>query len=658
MSPKGIILITLIYVSFSFGEDTCGFAILTQSQGVIDFYSQEPSNKTCTWIILVPYDMITTIRILQTNVKIAFDYNKSTKYVTKPGLLSIRSTRIRITLKEDRIVHMHIQFTVRSTTICPNSDFICLDQQDCFNKSHVCDNAFQCADHSDELNCRDCFGIRAPCDLDSAMCFNLLTERCNGENNCLTGVDEERCTEDMCASKETFLCENGRCIKQFLINNGKDDCGDLSDEPRRDLIVSKSTLIVITCVLFVILFLTLVTRWYLKRDHLHRLFRQPPDFPLPPFHGPGDRGFSDSDYRSGGDIFEAYMQCRFQIDQESRRQRTTEGQKKTKPLIMPLSMLGDTDQACLAGLGVPEKVYTSVTKANLELIDDKVVHESKQKEAGDVSPEDLEKKVSGIGMEDGWRKSEDLKRRYAHILGDVGLTDDNAPGKKLKRKQRKRRQCDEMQVEFLFTNKLSSESFWKGSSHGGCSELGDPWDVHCRERGKSDLAAVVNNKVDMKLMRSDTPGESTLSSHNSLRSEPQSKCQDKITPVNITKTVPNIVKSREIRVVRQSLLERGSKENIIRDSRIELNETSDANEIVSKSTEVEISNKRVIKVAKRRTTKIRTISKTSFFPSLSRKTSISWLLPRKPMCSAKELKRASTSKMMKNKKGSDNEKCG
>jgi len=49
--------------------------------------------------------------------------------------------------------------------------------------------------------------------------------KCNGDNNCIDGSDEE-----WCCPKNKFLCPNGKCISTNHLCDGQDDCGDFADE--------------------------------------------------------------------------------------------------------------------------------------------------------------------------------------------------------------------------------------------------------------------------------------------------------------------------------------------------------------------------------------------------------------------------------------------
>ncbi|KAF7660366.1 hypothetical protein LDENG_00283230 [Lucifuga dentata] len=67
-----------------------------------------------------------------------------------------------------------------------------------------------------------------PC-LDSAGCVDALA-RCDGQNQCLSGSDEENCTSTQGCLVSDWMCLNRICIPKELRCNGVKDCLDNSDE--------------------------------------------------------------------------------------------------------------------------------------------------------------------------------------------------------------------------------------------------------------------------------------------------------------------------------------------------------------------------------------------------------------------------------------------
>ncbi|ERL83604.1 hypothetical protein D910_00719, partial [Dendroctonus ponderosae] len=89
-----------------------------------------------------------------------------------------------------------------------------------------------CQDGSDEPDhCyRTCAAGEFHCD--NGKCI-LELHQCDGKNDCGDGSDENNCPSDeYCQGRGWFHCANGVCINETLLCNGENNCGDFSDESR------------------------------------------------------------------------------------------------------------------------------------------------------------------------------------------------------------------------------------------------------------------------------------------------------------------------------------------------------------------------------------------------------------------------------------------
>ncbi|XP_011694235.1 PREDICTED: vitellogenin receptor-like [Wasmannia auropunctata] len=109
---------------------------------------------------------------------------------------------------------------------CKEDDFMCKNGE-CINSKDRCNSHYDCADQSDEEDCKPKY--------DEFLCLDGTaipkTVVCDGESDCIDGEDEapERCKSDACQHEE-FRCDNGNCISSSLKCDGIDDCHDGSDE--------------------------------------------------------------------------------------------------------------------------------------------------------------------------------------------------------------------------------------------------------------------------------------------------------------------------------------------------------------------------------------------------------------------------------------------
>lgn len=351
---------------------TCSYN-LSNSAGTIDTWDYESLDQyvgsTCEWVINVAEQTIMSIKIDKFDWKDCFESNccknapvqiwaggqilaEYCKYVFSDAL-SIRDTPIVV--KWDLrgvLVLFRIKFFSRTSVACPNHHFECTDRRRCYNTSEYCDQYPDCFDHSDEENCSplcqtdhvpclsasiECFhpvhqrcdgvmdcpngedelscGDNCPgefsCGNSTAGCFDLR-RRCDGRKDCESGIDEANCTTTTCNS---FVCDNGNCIDDVLVNNGLDDCGDGSDENKRNSPKTSIMVAILVCgMILTIGFIVLMYRWKHTRRDIRQLLANLPQIPLPPFEGPGERDdnvvydiqFSESDYMRGGKTFFLY----------------------------------------------------------------------------------------------------------------------------------------------------------------------------------------------------------------------------------------------------------------------------------------------------------------------------------------------------------------
>jgi hypothetical protein len=66
-----------------------------------------------------------------------------------------------------------------------------------------------------------------PCMDQETRCFNNVTQRCNGEMDCMSGLDEVDCSK--CPGE--YACHSGEgCYNVHQLCDNKVDCSDYSDE--------------------------------------------------------------------------------------------------------------------------------------------------------------------------------------------------------------------------------------------------------------------------------------------------------------------------------------------------------------------------------------------------------------------------------------------
>nr|CAI5853204.1 unnamed protein product [Callosobruchus analis] len=64
-------------------------------------------------------------------------------------------------------------------------------------------------------------------------CISIMS-RCDGKDDCGDNSDEQHCDLYLCREPSFFRCQNNRCIMKRLVCDGENDCLDYSDEKNCD----------------------------------------------------------------------------------------------------------------------------------------------------------------------------------------------------------------------------------------------------------------------------------------------------------------------------------------------------------------------------------------------------------------------------------------
>lgn len=111
---------------------------------------------------------------------------------------------------------------------CSPNEFLCHSSTAlCLPLSWKCDDAEDCEDGSDEIDCPSCAHTEFRCESGKCISMDLW---CDGNIDCEGETDELHCTEPNCFS-ENLQCTNGDCLfGSWMLCDGEVDCEDGSDE--------------------------------------------------------------------------------------------------------------------------------------------------------------------------------------------------------------------------------------------------------------------------------------------------------------------------------------------------------------------------------------------------------------------------------------------
>uniref|UniRef100_A0A182QPA6 Basement membrane-specific heparan sulfate proteoglycan core protein n=1 Tax=Anopheles farauti TaxID=69004 RepID=A0A182QPA6_9DIPT len=134
-----------------------------------------------------------------------------------------------------KTVHLTVERSQyqRPPSACAANEATCMNGE-CILKSLICNGRRDCADGSDEVECRP---ANQQCEPNQFKCRNhkcvLKTWLCDGEQDCGDGSDEENCSPlppDAPCRYDEFQCRSGQCIPKSFQCDTHPDCLDKSDE--------------------------------------------------------------------------------------------------------------------------------------------------------------------------------------------------------------------------------------------------------------------------------------------------------------------------------------------------------------------------------------------------------------------------------------------
>ncbi|XP_037931811.1 basement membrane-specific heparan sulfate proteoglycan core protein [Teleopsis dalmanni] len=120
----------------------------------------------------------------------------------------------------------------RPPSACRVNQATCMNNE-CIEKSQICDGIPHCSDGSDEHSCshgRKCQPNQFMCR--NSKCIERIW-RCDGENDCGDNSDEDSCDPEPSGAPcryDEFQCRSGHCIPKSFQCDDTNDCVDGSDE--------------------------------------------------------------------------------------------------------------------------------------------------------------------------------------------------------------------------------------------------------------------------------------------------------------------------------------------------------------------------------------------------------------------------------------------
>ncbi|XP_062054451.1 suppressor of tumorigenicity 14 protein [Lepus europaeus] len=255
LSSQNVLLVTLITNTerrhpgfeatfFQLPKMTSCGGFLQGAQGTFSspyYPGHYPPNMDCTWTIEVPSNqnvkvIFKVFYLLEPNVPLGVcpkDYVEinGEKYCGERAQFVVAGNSNKLTVRfhsdqsytDTGFLVEYLSYDSRDP--CPGK-FMCSTGR-CIRKDLRCDGWADCADYSDELNCKCNATYQFTCK--NQLCKPLFWV-CDTVNDCGDNSDELQCS----CPAQTFKCNNGKCLPQSQQCDGQDNCGDGSDEASCD----------------------------------------------------------------------------------------------------------------------------------------------------------------------------------------------------------------------------------------------------------------------------------------------------------------------------------------------------------------------------------------------------------------------------------------